>query len=221
MALATKESVFAAADALTEKNASVTQIAIREALGGGSFSTIAAFLKEWRETRTPAPAVVESVPEALRDRLEALLAATWVEAMAAANAGVEAVKAAVEASTKTLQLERDEALAFADRVSSTVDAAEAKADDALGKLRIRDSELVTAKQQLAALNARTEEQASTIKTMRADNHKSQAEVARLTGELRASQEREAAADKRAAHEVAQRMAVIQQEAKSGKGKAGG
>lgn len=227
MAMVTKETVFGAADALTAKGASVTQIAVRDELGGGSFSTISVFLKEWRDAQAPATvAVVESAPAALRERLEALLATAWSEAGAAANARLEAATAAAEASAKTLQRERDDALAFADRVSSTVDAAEARAAEAVDQARARDTELATVKEQLAAAVARATEQAETIKTLRADHHASQADVARLTGELRAAEAREAEAEKRAANtahvkEVAQRAMLASQEGKAGKGKGGG
>lgn len=219
MAIVTKETVFTAADALTAKGVNVTQIAVRDELGGGSFSTISVFLKEWKDAHTPTvAAVVESAPAALRERLEALLATAWSEAAAAANARLEAATAAAEASAKTLQRERDDALAFADRVSSTVDAAEAKADEATRLLRLRDSELVHIKEQLAIVTTRKEDHAETIKAVRAEYRSANAEIARLTGELRAAEAREQAAIARAGAAEKQ-TAEARAQATKGKGSA--
>lgn len=217
MAMVTKETVFGAADSLTAKGASVTQIAVRDELGGGSFSTISVFLKEWRDAHAPAMvAVVESAPAALKERLEALLATAWSEASAAANARLEAATAAAEASAKTLQRERDDALAFADRVSSTVDAAETRAAEAVDLVRARDAELDAIKQQVAGLTARKEEQAETIKAARAELRTAQADIARLTGELRAAEAREqAAADRASAAETREAAALAKAAKRNG------
>lgn len=225
MAIVTQESVFTAADALAAKGVTVTQNAIRSELGGGSYSTIGGFLNQWREQRTPAQtpaAPADPAPDGLRERLEGLLAAAWSEANNAANARLEAAQASLEASRAASEREKADAVAFADAASADLDAAratiaqltadaEARAKEHAAQIAAGAAQVDQLRQQLAQLEgdhraalAAKSELAQVLDTTRGELRTTQADVARLTGEVKAAQAREAAetriaaaADKRA------------------------
>ena len=57
----TPEQIIETAEALVERGASPTLAAVRQELGGGSFTTISEALRSWRERRQASQARAESV----------------------------------------------------------------------------------------------------------------------------------------------------------------
>lgn len=75
---ATRSTVFKAADQLAAEGRIPTFTSVREKLGGGSYSTIGKYLKEWKDTpgRGHPP-----LPDALRSALLRFGAELWVTAL--------------------------------------------------------------------------------------------------------------------------------------------
>lgn len=71
--LVTKELVFSAADKLITEGKTPSQKAILQAIGGGSMSTIAPFLKEWRRNAASLQTTsIKPLPASLLSELELL-----------------------------------------------------------------------------------------------------------------------------------------------------
>nr|CRY96764.1 hypothetical protein [uncultured prokaryote] len=209
MALATKESVFAAADAIKVEGRNPTIDGVRKALGGGSYTPISDFLSQWRQaTSQPAanPASSTPAPEALKTRLDELLGLAWAEALAQANARLDTERAALELTRTTLEAQKAEAAAFADAVDAELQEAKAEIRRLTDAAKTQAAQLAQISADLAQANTHlTQEQADhqaaraakfelekAMEATRAEHAKAQAEVARLTGELRATEAREAA-----------------------------
>ena len=74
----TREKVFEVAAALEAEGKKPTQKAVREALGGGSFSTINGFLAEYRDHKENIGVLQAlQVPEKLMDDAKVFVAAFW------------------------------------------------------------------------------------------------------------------------------------------------
>lgn len=98
MAVITKEQVFAAADALAEAGEKITQQKIRDAVGGGSFSTIGPLLSEWEAARAEVNAARAVVmPDGVKAVLDDAAARLWKAATDSASLGVEAARKEVDA----------------------------------------------------------------------------------------------------------------------------
>jgi len=82
----TREQIHQVANQLAEQGIKPTQTNVREALGGGSFTTIAEALREWRaeqETVEQLQAVV--IPADISERSNILIAQLWETAQTIAN----------------------------------------------------------------------------------------------------------------------------------------
>lgn len=157
-----REKVFAAADALLARGDAITQIAIRTEMGGGSFSTITPFLKEWRlENKKIYNAVNnqnEELPEFMKKILKELAGRVWIEAQNIALLEIEKIRAEI----KNMETERDEALIKA-RIS----------EDAWGRsladLASAHTELEKVKLRVASESTRADVAESEVKRLNSAN----------------------------------------------------
>jgi chromosome segregation ATPase len=154
--MATQEQIWSAADELVARGERPTLVAVRRALGGGSYTTISEGLKTWR-ARGPAQAQVEApeIPDAVRDTMQRALQSVWQAASEAARAEVESARTALEARERTFTQERAEALELADELSRELETARAEsehlraelqrvqsaADQADGRARAREEQI--------------------------------------------------------------------------------
>jgi hypothetical protein len=208
VAIASKEKVFAAAALLASTGEKITLEKLRVALGGGSLSTIRDFLAQWREVQAsskPAPPSAEPAPAALSERMAAFLSSAWSDAMAMANARLDGERAALAGARGVLEDERREALEAGDALATELDAANTMISQFAANAKTSADELARLRQRLAKSEAETmataaakNELADVLATARADYRASQADVARLTGELATAQAREAAEARNAA-----------------------
>lgn len=77
-AIATREKVFAAADELFAQGIVVTQERISKELGGGSFSTIGKYLREWKEQTDDDIQIISSpIPDCLKKIYEEMNQTHW------------------------------------------------------------------------------------------------------------------------------------------------
>ena len=80
MARITKESVFEAADKLDSQGQEPSVIAIRDAIGSGSFSTVSKWLKEWRGQQQQQQQQAVTMPDTVQAIYQKAIAAVWAEA---------------------------------------------------------------------------------------------------------------------------------------------
>lgn len=95
-------------DLLVSQGADTTLSAVRVALGGvGSYSTIAKFVKVWRDSASPAPAPV--LPDSIRDQAIKFGATVYLEAQKIANEQLNVQRLAFESKFFELETANDEA----------------------------------------------------------------------------------------------------------------
>ncbi|MHB8370399.1 MAG: DNA-binding protein [Leptospirales bacterium] len=185
-ATSSQEDIFSAADALVAAGKTPTLLALREALGGGSMSTLSQALTLWRQNRSGASMPEVSVPDlplALKTLLDSIGRSFWSEAVALAGRDLQSIreqadKAAGESRQRLCELE--EALAVLeqerDRLEESLSSlqtdivqAQAEREESLvtlaretgwrdGKLQQMEQEISTLKEILKAQTALRQEQ---------------------------------------------------------------
>ena len=127
----TQEGIFNAADALAERGERPTLAKIREAVGGGSYTTISQAMDAWRLQRE---AVEEAqrvpIPDAILAGHQNLLAQVWNAAQDAAAARLENERRAFADARARDEAEKREAVQAADELMEQLDTARAERDAA-------------------------------------------------------------------------------------------
>lgn len=109
MALTT-ESIHAAADKISADGINPTQTNVREALGGGSYSTIGAALKSWKQEQVEHEQLRRTdMPDSLRDEATVMVAKLWQEADQIANSNLSREREALAITAAKAQAEIDDA----------------------------------------------------------------------------------------------------------------
>lgn len=99
MTVLTAEKVIDAAEALAAKGERVTQNSVREALGGGSYSTISATLRKWKQEQKEieeANSKAAAMPDYLLNRFEVWRDEIWRVASSVADEGLANERAKFE-----------------------------------------------------------------------------------------------------------------------------
>ncbi len=95
-ATSSQEHIYAAADALILAGKTPTLLAVREALGGGSMSTLSRTLSEWRQSREDNKQTAETsspdLPSAMKVLLESMGRAFWSEAVSLAGRDLQSIR---------------------------------------------------------------------------------------------------------------------------------
>ena len=94
-ATSSQEHIYAAADDLILAGKTPTLLAIREALGGGSMSTLSRTLSEWRQSREDNQTAETSspdLPSAMKVLLESMGRAFWSEAVSLAGRDLQSIR---------------------------------------------------------------------------------------------------------------------------------
>lgn len=149
--MATKEQIWAAANTLAEEGKATTLAAVREQLGGGSYTDISAAMQLWRSSqRTGNTPLREPAPPSIAERLNEFGSELWATALELANGRLQSEREALEQARQETEEIRKETANLADQLTSDIE-----------KLKI---EIQTQKEQLAtsqkeAENARVAEQA--------------------------------------------------------------
>lgn len=109
MALTT-EAIHAAADKISADGINPTQTNVREALGGGSYSTIGAALKSWKQEQVEHEQLRRTdMPDTLKDEATVMIAKLWQEADQIANANLSREREALAIAAAKAQAEIDDA----------------------------------------------------------------------------------------------------------------
>jgi chromosome segregation ATPase len=124
----TKEQVWAAADSLAAEGRNPTLAAVRERLGGGSYTDISAAMQVWKATQQASAAPIrEPAPTAVTDRLGELGGEIWAVALELANGRLQAEREALEQARQEMEQARQEAADLADQLSADLEAVQAAA----------------------------------------------------------------------------------------------
>jgi predicted RNase H-like nuclease (RuvC/YqgF family) len=120
------QKIHAAADTLAAAadGKRPTLAAVRDALGGGSFTTISEAMKSWRG-RHAAPVEPDTTPEAISRAGVELAAALWKQAKAQADEQLKAERGALDEARTALEQETAEAAALADTLTTENDTLKA------------------------------------------------------------------------------------------------
>ena len=131
--MATKEEIWTAATALAEAGERPTLLAVRRAVGGGSYTTISEAMAEWRARQTQPASSREPPPESIVSQASDLAAAIWMQASALAQERLQAERAALDGVRAEMEQERAEAVELADTLAAELDQIRADLEAAVAE----------------------------------------------------------------------------------------
>jgi chromosome segregation ATPase len=177
--MASKEQIWAAAEAISAEGGTPTLVAVRAKMGGGSYTDISAAMQSWRATRQASSLPIrEPAPSVITDRLNSLGSELWAAALELANARLQSERDALEQARQEAEETRKEAATLADALAAELDKAQADL--------VRLSEQLAASVSLQAQQQAVIAQETTSATE--NRHRAElAEVARAELTLRANQ----------------------------------
>jgi len=170
--MANEQAIIEAAERLLADTGRIPTVeAVREALGGGSFSTLSPVLRDWRRQRqTGAPAVGE-IPARVREALERATAALWGALREEVEERAARARKEADARAGEAEAERAEALREVARLEADLArAAESAAREREVLTRERDevrAALAGAREENATLAERARQQESRIEALAA------------------------------------------------------
>ena len=166
----TREQILETASRLQAQGIKPTQTNVREALGGGSFTTIAEALREWRADQDQTAQLQQVViPSDITDRTQVLIAQVWETAQTLANDRLVKEREALEHKEALINAEIDEA----NKVIETLENEQAELTAQLDTLNNENSSLITKNNELENLNNSLNTQLTTEK---ARSHQLQARL---------------------------------------------
>lgn len=123
--MATKEQIYAVAEQLTQEGKNPTLAAVRERLGGGSYTDISAAMQQWRAgNKTEVKTLSEKAPEQMTERLTALGSDLWNLALEIAGKRLAVEREALEQARQESERVRQEAMDLADQLSAELEIAQ-------------------------------------------------------------------------------------------------
>lgn len=187
----TKDQIIETANQLASENIKPTQTNVRERLGGGSFTTIAEALREWRADQDQTAQLQQVViPSDITDRTQVLIAQVWETAQTLANDRLVKEREALEHKEALINAEIDEA----NKVIETLENEQAELTAQLDTLT-NDNSLLNGKNnelenlnnslktQLTAEKDRADQATATAQQLQAKLDEQTAKIERLTAEL--------------------------------------
>lgn len=191
----TREQILETASRLQAQGIKPTQTNVREALGGGSFTTIAEALREWRADQDQTAQLQQVViPSDITDRTQVLIAQVWETAQTLANDRLvkerealehkEAlINAEIDKSNKiieTLENEQAELTAQLDTLTNDNSLLNGKNNELESFNNSLNTQLTTEKARSHQLQARLDEQIAKIEHLTADLATAQATATNAT-----------------------------------------
>ena len=191
----TREQIIETANQLQAQGIKPTQTNVREALGGGSFTTIAEALREWRADQDQTAQLQQVViPSDITDRTNILIAQVWETAQTLANDRLikerealehkEAlINAEIDESNKiieTLENEQAELTAQLDTLTNDNSLLNGKNNELESFNNSLNTQLTTEKARSHQLQARLDEQIAKIEHLTADLATAQATATNAT-----------------------------------------
>lgn len=121
IAKVTKELIFEAADRLQSEGKNATLAAVRQLVGGGSFTTISEGMREWKIARQASvftSPVREPAPDSVSEKLGILASDIWSAALEKANEKLQSEREAMVGARSELENAKAEAVELADQMES-------------------------------------------------------------------------------------------------------
>lgn len=187
----TREQILETASKLAEQGIKPTQTNVREALGGGSFTTISEVLREWRQEQdTTAQLQAVVIPNDITDRTNILIAQVWETAQSLANDRLIKEREALEHKEALINAEIDES----NKIIETLENEQAELTAQLDTLTNENSSLNTRnnelenivnslKTQLQAEKDRADQATAQNNQLQAKLDDQNAKIERLTADL--------------------------------------
>lgn len=119
--MATKEQIFAAADALFTEGKSTTLAMVRERLGGGSYTDISQAMQLWRANQQTTAPMREPAPSVIAERLNEFGSELWAMALELANGRLQAEREALEQARQETEAIRKETTSLADQLTFEIE----------------------------------------------------------------------------------------------------
>lgn len=191
----TREQILETANQLASENIKPTQTNVRERLGGGSFTTIAEALREWRADQDQTAQLQQVViPSDITDRTQVLIAQVWETAQTLANDRLVKEREALEHKEALINAEIDES----NKVIETLENEQAELTAQLDTLTNENSSLNTRnnelenivnslKTQLTAEKDRADQATAQNNQLQAKLDDQNAKIERLTADLATAQ----------------------------------
>lgn len=191
----TREQILETASKLAEQGIKPTQTNVREALGGGSFTTISEVLREWRQEQdTTAQLQAVVIPNDITDRTNILIAQVWETAQNLANDRLLKEREALEHKEALINAEIDES----NKIIETLENEQAELTTQLDTLNSDNSLLITKNNelenltnslqtQLTAEKDRADQATATAQQLQAKLDEQTAKIERLTADLATAQ----------------------------------
>lgn len=157
----TKEQIKQVAEQLFNDGKNPTLAAVRNVLGGGSFTTISEAMQEWRDARqAPAAPIRELAPQAIIERVNTLSTDIWSIALEHANSRLRSEREALEADREEMDRQKAEAAELADEMAGEIDTYKAIVDTHLQTINNQilemdrqENEINELKQRIAAIES--------------------------------------------------------------------
>lgn len=116
---ADRQNIFEICDELNGKGQKPTLDRVRQALGGGSFTTIQPLLKEWKEKRSAEPKAEAAVaPDDIKELLGSLAAQIWNKAQTKAGEELRALREAMQGRLDEVEQEKLDATLEVERLET-------------------------------------------------------------------------------------------------------
>lgn len=184
----TREQILETASRLQAQGIKPTQTNVREALGGGSFTTIAEALREWRADQDQTAQLQQVViPSDITDRTNILIAQVWETAQTLANDRLIKEREALEHKEALINAEIDES----NKIIETLENEQAELTAQLDTLTNDNSLLNGKNNELENLNNSLKTQLTAEKDradqLQAKLDEQNAKIERLTADLATAQ----------------------------------
>jgi len=191
-----KSAIHTAADEIFAATGKApTLVAIRKALGGGSFSTISEGMKSWKSQAAAASAPLrEAAPAAITDRVGELAADIWQVAIGIAGSRLASEHEALDVARQALERTQAEAVELADQLAAELDAMRGQMEEMEEQAAKSQAALVEAQKRVEEAQTRADSLARVLESERemtreawAKAERALIDAARLEGRLSALQ----------------------------------
>ena len=136
----TKELIFEAADRLQAEGKNATLAAVRQVVGGGSFTTISECMREWksaRQTSVSTSPVRDPAPDSITEKLGLFASDIWSAALEKANEKLQSEREAMAGARTELENAKTEAAELADQMESELLEARKENENLISEAEMR------------------------------------------------------------------------------------
>lgn len=139
--IATKETVYAACDALAKEGIKPSILTLREKIGGGSYSTVSRHLEAWQAEQAVNPALSIELPPAAETAALDMAKTIWALAERDITAKTAAIREAAENKVAMISDDFDIAKKEIERLDGLLEESQAKVEAAQKVITAKDAEL--------------------------------------------------------------------------------